>query len=177
LLEGKTVNLRIMEKEDLPLFADWLNSSQIIGEFNPLRQTSRAEIEKDFEKRSFEQTEFFIEKKDGTKIGYIWHFTHPATKVLEIGTFLIPEERGKGYVPEATHMIVDYLFLSKNIVRIQAGTQVENIPAQKALEKSGFTREGIHRKEMFNRGKWVDICIYSILRDEWKEPKILTKTA
>jgi ribosomal-protein-alanine N-acetyltransferase len=175
VLEGKTVNLRIMEKEDLPLFADWLNNSQIIGEFNPLRQTSKTEIEKDFEKKSFEQTEFIIEKKDRTKIGYIWHFTHPATKVLEIGTFLIPSERGKGYAPEATHLIVDYLFLSKNIVRIQAGTQVENVASQKALEKSGFTREGVHRKEMFNRGKWVDICIYSILREEWKEPKILTK--
>jgi RimJ/RimL family protein N-acetyltransferase len=24
-------------------------------------------------------------------------------------------------------------------------------------------------------GKWVDGSIYSILREEWKEPKILTK--
>ena len=177
LLEGKTVNLRIMEKEDLPLLADWLNNPQNIGEFNPLHQRSKMEVEKNFEKRSFEQTEFIIEKKDGTKIGNILHFTHPMTNVLEIGTFLIPSERGKGYAVEATHLILDYLFLSKNIVRIQAGTQAENIASQKALEKCGFTKEGIHRKEMFNRGKWVDICIYSILREEWKEPKILTKTA
>ena len=170
------MNLRLVEKEDLPLFADWLNNSQIIGEFNPIRQVSKAEIEKGYEKRSFEQTEFIIEKKDGTKIGYIWHFAHPMTNVLEIGTFLIPDERGKGYAPEATKIIVDYLFLSKNIVRIQAGTQAENIASQKSLEKCGFTKEGTHRKEMFNRGKWVDICIYSILREEWKEPKILTRT-
>jgi len=176
LLEGRNVNLRIVEKEDLPLFTDWLNNAMVVGEFNPLRQTSRADVEKDFEKRAFEQTEFIIEKKDGTKIGYIWHFTHSATKVTEIGTFLIPSERGKGYAPEATHLIVDYLFLSKSIVRIQAGTQVENVASQKALEKCGFTREGVHRKEMFNRGKWVDICIYSILREEWKEPRILTKS-
>jgi len=176
LLEGKNVNLRIMEKEDLPLFAEWLNNSEIVGEFNPLRQISKAEIEKDYEKRSYEQTEFIIEKKDGTKIGYMWHFTF-MTKALEIGIFLIPSERGKGYALEATHVIVDYLFLSKNIVRIQAGTHVDNITSKKALEKAGFKREGIHRKEMFIRGKWADICIYSILKEEWKEPKILTRTA
>jgi RimJ/RimL family protein N-acetyltransferase len=177
LLEGKTVNLRIVEKEDLPLFAEWLNNLEIIGEYNPLRQTSKTEIEKDYEKRSFEQTEFIIEKKDGTKIGYMWHFTHPAVKLLEIGTFLIPSERGKGYAVEATQIILDYLFLSKDIVRVQAGTHVENIASQKALEKVGFKREGLHRKEMFMRGKWVDLYIYSILREEWKEPKILTKIA
>jgi hypothetical protein len=26
------------------------------------------------------------------------------------------------------------------------------------------------------RGKWADACIYNILREEWKEPKILTKS-
>lgn len=32
------------------------------------------------------------------------------------------------------------------------------------------------RKEMFVWGKWADHYLYSILRMEWKEPRILTKT-
>jgi RimJ/RimL family protein N-acetyltransferase len=32
------------------------------------------------------------------------------------------------------------------------------------------------RKSSFSRGKWVDMEVYSILREEWKEPKILTTT-
>ncbi len=32
------------------------------------------------------------------------------------------------------------------------------------------------RKEMFIWGKWADGYLYSILREEWKEPKILTRT-
>ena len=177
MLEGKNVNLRVVEKEDLPLIAEWLNNPELLGEYNPLRQTSKADIEKDYEKRSFEQTEFIIEKKDGSKIGYIWHFTHPAVKLLEIGGFLIPSERGKGYTTEAIQIMVDYLFLSKDIVRIQSGAHVENIASQRVLEKNGFKREGLHRKEMFMWGKWADIYLYSILREEWKEPKILTRTA
>jgi RimJ/RimL family protein N-acetyltransferase len=45
------------------------------------------------------------------------------------------------------------------------------------LKRSGFKREGIVKKETFRRGEWRDSCLYNILREEWKEPKIVTKTA
>jgi RimJ/RimL family protein N-acetyltransferase len=178
LLEGKNVNLRIMEKEDLPLFAEWLNNPEFIGEYNPLRQLSRTEIEKSFEKSSFEQGEFIIEKKDGSKIGYVWYFTtvHPAVKLVEIGYFMVPSETGKGYCSEAAKIIVDYLFLSKDIVRIQAHTDLRNVASQKVLEKVGFRKEGIIRRSIFIGGEWRDAYLYSILREDWKEPKILTRT-
>jgi RimJ/RimL family protein N-acetyltransferase len=176
LLEGKTVNLRVMEKEDLPLFAEWVNKPEFFGEYNPLRQTSRTDLEKAREKRSLELTDFLIEKKDGSKIGYIQHFTHPAVERLEIGFSMIPSERGKGYCTEAVRIIIDYLFLSRNVVRIQAQTETGNLASQKVLEKAGFKKEGTMQKRDFSRGELRDAHLYSILREEWKEPKILTKT-
>jgi len=53
---------------------------------------------------------------------------------------------------------------------------VKNRASQRVLEKAGFKKEGALRKSMFVRGEWVDTYVYSILREEWKEPKILTKT-
>jgi ribosomal-protein-alanine N-acetyltransferase len=73
--------------------------------------------------------------------------------------------------------MVDYLFLSKDIVRVQARTDVRNEGSQKVLGKAGFKKEGLVRKSLFARGEWRDFYLYSILREEWKEPKILTKTA
>ena len=175
MLEGKNVNLRIMEKEDLPLFAEWINKLEFIGEYNPLLQKSKTEIEKDYEKGSLELTRFVIEKKDGSKIGSMVHFTHPVGNLLEIGGFMIPGESGKGYTTEAIQLMVDYLFLSKDIVRVQAETHVENIASRRVLEKNGFKREGLLRKAMLAWGKWADVYLYSILREEWKEPRILTK--
>ncbi len=178
MLEGKTVNLRVMEKEDLPLFAEWVNKPEFFGEYNPLRQTSKAEIEKDFDKSTLEQTGFIIEEKDGSKIGYICHFVllHPAGKLLEIGYSLVPSERGKGNGTEAVEIMVDYLFLSKDIMRIQACTDTRNLASQKVLEKAGFKKEGTMRKYFFSRGEPRDAYLYSILREEWKEPKILAKS-
>jgi RimJ/RimL family protein N-acetyltransferase len=174
LLEGKNVNLRVQEKEDLLLVAEWMNDPSFEGEYENLHVMSKTELEKRHENPYPDEKWFIIEKKDGTKIGNIGHFT--IGRLWEIGYSLIPSERGKGYCTEAAKIMVDYLFLSKDIVRIQARTIIGNKASQRVLEKVGFKKEGIMRKSYFARGEWKDTFFYSILREEWKEPKILIKT-
>ena len=168
------MNLRVVEKEDLPWVAECINNPEFYGEYEPLMQVSRTELEKKYDKLTPKEKWFIIEKKDGSKIGGISHF--PVGELLEIGYTLIPSERNKGYCTEAVKIIVDYLFLSKDMVRIQAGTNPKNVASQRVLEKVGFKKEGLVRKSVFVRGKWEDGFLYSILREEWKESKILTKT-
>jgi RimJ/RimL family protein N-acetyltransferase len=114
---------------------------------------------------------FFIEKKDGTKIGTLFHWF--IGDLLEIGYVLAPSEREKGYCTEAVNIVVDYLFLSKDIPRVQAHTDAKNMSSQNVLKKVGFKKEGTIRKSGFSRGEWRDLCLYSILREEWKEPRVL----
>ena len=171
LLEGKFVNLRITEKEDLPLVAEWINNLDFWGKFNPFHQMSKTDMQKAYDMPS-EERWFLIEKKDGSKVGNIGH--RPVGTAQEIAFAVLPSERKKGYCSEAVMMMVDYLFLSKVIVRVQAHTDVRNENFQKVLEKIGFKKEGIVRNAAFFWGKWRDGFLYSILREEWKEPKILT---
>jgi len=74
-------------------------------------------------------------------------------------------------------MIVDYLFLTKDLACVQAMADVRNVASQRVLEKADFRKEGTIRKRFFIRGQWTDNSVYSILKEEWKEPKILTRTA
>jgi RimJ/RimL family protein N-acetyltransferase len=166
VLEGRNVNLRIMEREDLSFYVKWVNDPNFFGEYNPLEQTTKVEMEKGFDTAPPERKRFFIEKKDGTKIGVVGVF--PAGDLWEIGFALIQSERGKGYGPEAVVILVDYLFLARDLVRVQATTDLRNVASQKVLEKAGFTREGVVRKSMFLRGQWRDLLLYSILREELK---------
>jgi RimJ/RimL family protein N-acetyltransferase len=180
LLEGKTVNLIVAEKEDIPLLVEWWNSLEVNGDYEFFPQMSKAEMEKQIEKLSSEPSPFatkvfLIEKKDGSKIGYVVHY--PAGRLLEIGYAIVPSERDRGYCSEAAQIMVDYLFLSKDVARVQAHTDVRNVASQRVLEKAGFKKEGVVRKSNFVRGDWRDRYLFSILREEWKEPKILTKTA
>jgi RimJ/RimL family protein N-acetyltransferase len=173
LLEGRLVNLKVLEKDDLPLLADWSNNLEFFSDMW-FPQMSKTEWEKRYDSLTPDTKWFFIEKKDGMKIGTVFHFLNG--NFMEIGYILVPSERKKGYGSEAIKIIVDYLFLSKELVRVQAITGVDNFTSQRVLEKAGFTKEGIIRKSAFIRGEWKDGCLYSILREEWKEPKILTKT-
>jgi len=54
---------------------------------------------------------------------------------------------------------------------------MRNLASQKVLEKAGFKKEGTMRKYFFIRGELGDACLYSILREEWKEPRILTRAS
>ena len=174
LLKGNRVNLRVLEKEDIQSsIVEWSNNSKFYGEYAPLVQDSQIEIEKLFATTENKKW-FIIEKKDGSKIGFIGYF--PKDDCLEIGYALLPNERKEGYCTEAVEIIVDFLFLSRDIVRIQAYTDVGNKASQKVLNKANFKKEGVLRKFRFVRGEWKDYAVFSILREEWKQPKIITRS-
>jgi RimJ/RimL family protein N-acetyltransferase len=173
MLEGRIVNLRVMEPEDVPLIVEWANDPDFGGEFEPLEQVSLHEIRKWLDGLSPDEKWFFIEKKDGIKVGQIMYA--PVGRHFVIGYRMLPTERNKGYCTEAIQLIVDFLFLSRDIVRIQAETNPQNEASQRVLEKAGFTKEGVRRKAVFIRGQWHDGVLYSILREDWREPKIFPK--
>jgi RimJ/RimL family protein N-acetyltransferase len=176
LLEGERINLKVLEKDDLPILVDWFNQPEVFGEYNPLHQMTIEEAGKMFSS-PLEMKPFVVEDKAGKKVGFIAYFyvLHPACRSLEVGYSLIPSERGKGYGTEALKMMVDFVFLTKDANRIQAQTDSRNLASQKILEKVGFKKEGALRKSIFIRGEWRDSWIYSVLREEWKNPRILKK--
>ena len=83
-----------------------------------------------------------------------------------VGIWLPPEHRGKGYGSEAQRLLAAYLLEHTFLERIEAGTESGNIAEQKALEKAGFTREGVLRRACFRGGEWRDMVVYSKLRGE-----------
>ncbi|MFX1236289.1 MAG: GNAT family N-acetyltransferase [Promethearchaeota archaeon] len=173
MLEGQNINLRICEKDDLPLIAKWINNPEFLGEYFSPHQWSFLDNEKAQGNDPFEFTRFIIEKKDGSKIGVAVHFymINPYCKTMEIGYVMNPSERGKGYTTEATTILVDYLFLTRDLSCIQAFIDIRNIASQKVVEKIGFTKEGEIRKRFFIRGDWRNSYLYSILKEEWKKPR------
>ena len=180
MLEGKRVNLRVMEKEDVPLLIEWYNSLEFQGKFFPVMQKSKSQAMKEFENPSpvqvaMENVEFIIERKDGTKIGHIGYGKDILHEWIEIGYALVPSERRKGYATEAIQVLVDYLFFYKDIPRIMICTEARNVAATKAAERAGFKKEGLIRKGGFVRGEYIDWCLLGIIREEWKEPKMSKK--
>ncbi|HEY3033684.1 MAG TPA: GNAT family protein [Streptosporangiaceae bacterium] len=107
---------------------------------------------------------------DGTLAGIVsWRVVRtggPDGGCLEIGVLLFPEHRGRGLGTAAQRALVDYLFAITLANRLQAITDVENLPEQRALERVGFRREGVMRGIAFVGGCWRDGVMYARLRGD-----------
>ncbi len=170
------MRLRAIGEEDLRELYRLFNDPASWGEFEEFHPVDWFT----FEKRQKEagatpdRTLFLIEKKESKEVlGVIFQrITNPTMKNTEIGyAILSSKERRKGFASESTRLIVDYLFLSKNIERIEAYTDLRNIASHRVLEKCGFKREGTMRKARYVAGAFRDYYIWSILREEWKPPE------
>jgi [ribosomal protein S5]-alanine N-acetyltransferase len=84
----------------------------------------------------------------------------------EVGFELSKDYWGKGIASEALEAIVRYGYLHYQLERIEALIELKNIPSQILVERLGFIREGLLRHYEFTCGKFDDLYIYSILKDE-----------
>ena len=112
-----------------------------------------------------------VETEEAGLIGSVSWFTvqhgpSAACRALNIGISLFPEYRGHGYGTRAQRLLGDYLFATRLIERVEAATDVENLAEQRALEKAGFSREGVLRHAQFRAGQWRDIVMFSRLRSD-----------
>ena len=109
--------------------------------------------------------------EDGVVIGTVsWHRVrygpNPESDGWMFGIDLVPEARGRGYGTEAQRLIAGYLFETTPMHRVEASTDVDNIAEQRALEKAGFTREGVNRGAQFRAGSWHDLVMYARIRED-----------
>ncbi|WP_226537317.1 GNAT family N-acetyltransferase [Fictibacillus halophilus] len=73
-----------------------------------------------------------------------------------VGYFLDERQNGKGYTTEAVKLIVKYAFEELKLHRVEAGVMPHNIGSIRVLEKAGFEKEGLARKNVKINGKWED---------------------
>ena len=112
-----------------------------------------------------------VEDDDGTLAGTVsWfavrHGPASTARALNIGIRLFPEYRGRGLGTAAQREFARYLFATTLIERLEASTDADNVAEQRALEKAGFTREGVLRHAQFRAGAWRDTVLYSRLRGD-----------
>lgn len=87
-------------------------------------------------------------------------------KLGEIYYKLNPEYWENGYATEIAKRLVLLGFNHFNLHKVEAGVATGNLKSIKVLEKTGMTREGLRRKILPIRGKWVDNYHYAIIEDD-----------
>ena len=83
----------------------------------------------------------------------------------EVGYWMAPWARRRGYAAEATRRISEYLF-ERGFQRVHLIVAEGNVASEAVARKAGFTREGVMRRAVPVPGGYVDGVMFSLLRGE-----------
>jgi RimJ/RimL family protein N-acetyltransferase len=172
--EGKLVRLRDVTLSDADLLDTWARDGggSEFNDFGEKPSPMPREVLAKGPLRNDRNGVLVVERlEDLEPIGTVqWHKVQygptPESDAWNIGIELIPGARGRGYGTEAHHLLAAFLFEHTSVNRVEASTDIENVPEQRSLQKAGYLREGIQRGSQFRRGAYHDLVTYSRLRDD-----------
>jgi len=67
---------------------------------------------------------------------------------------------------EAVRLATAYLFAQTAISRVQILLDPRNAASRAVAERAGYKMEGTLRQALFDRGQYLDLLLFSILRSE-----------
>jgi RimJ/RimL family protein N-acetyltransferase len=171
-VEGKLVRLRDVTLDDADALDEW-NSERDGGfnDFGPRDPVQREVLARGPMRNERNGTLIVETLSDGTPVGTVgWHAVGYGpglnSQAWNIGIDLIPAGRGHGYGTEAQRLLADWLFAATGVNRVEASTDIENVPEQRSLTKAGFHREGVQRGCQFRAGAYHDLVTYSRIRSD-----------
>jgi RimJ/RimL family protein N-acetyltransferase len=160
------LRLRAPLPDEAELLDRWRRDPASQGEFNDF-----GVLPQEGEGTSGPVTGLLVVDVDGEPIGTVtWHETrygpNDESRAFNTGIALVPAARGHGHGAVAQRLLADQLFATTSVNRVEASTDVDNVPEQRSLEKAGFTREGVLRGAQFRHGGWHDLVSFSRLRQD-----------
>lgn len=116
-----------------------------------------------------------VAAETGAVLGSVnWHAVGygrtAACTAWNIGIGLLPAARGKGAGVTALRLLIEHLFATTEVDRIEASADVGNVRSQKALRKAGMRREGVLRGAQRRGGERRDMVGFAILRSDLPDP-------
>jgi RimJ/RimL family protein N-acetyltransferase len=172
-LIGQRIYLRAVEESDYERVIDWLNNQQTTRYMQRGIYPETVNGCKDYngQLRSKGGLNLAICLKDKHIGNIALTNIHPTFRSAEISIIIgATYEQGKGYATEAIKLLTGHAFNRMNFNRIQAGAVKDNTGCIKAFEAAGFKQEGTARQAYYCEGKYQDVIILSIIKNEWSDP-------
>ena len=120
--------------------------------------------------RSHESASWGIELMENRRIigtiGFMWIQSDNAA--AEVGYSLSRDFWNYGIMTEARRAVIAHGFGSMNLNRIEAQHETTNPASGAVMRKCGMVREGTLRQRLYNKGRYVDVELYAILRRDYR---------
>lgn len=177
MIYSNRLRLRSAEKTDLPRFVAWLNDPEVRRHLLinlPLSMTQEERWYDSMSQRQPAEQVLVIEVREGEDwppIGTIsFHQIDWVNRSTEVG-ILIGEKAywNQGYGRDAMRLMLRHGFSTLNLNRIYLHVFEDNLRGIRAYERAGFIQEGRLRQDVFREGRYWDVLIMSVLREEWRD--------
>jgi RimJ/RimL family protein N-acetyltransferase len=170
-----SITLREIHRDDLSIINQWRNDKAVID----MLGNNFIYIAQEIDDRWYDA--YLASRDKNVRLAIITDDTkkyignvnltaiHPINRSAEFSIFIGDKSgRGKGYGYEATVQMLKHGFSNLNLNRIWLTVLAENIPAQNLYLKLGFVKEGVERQSVYKNGKFSDVWLMAILKEEFK---------
>lgn len=149
-------------RKHLSQFLPWVGNMQSLADFRQYIETCETLY------RQGKEVSFVILLNE-VAVGRIGlHHVNPDNKNASIGYWLMKEAEGKGIIIRSCRKLITYGFDELHLHRIEIKAAVQNVKSRAIPEKLNFKKEGVLRDAELVNGVYLDLILYSMLRDEWK---------
>lgn len=166
--------LRELERKDLPTINKWRNNPHLIACLGSPFRFINLEVDENWFNtyivtRGNAIRCAIVEAERDEILGLVSlvsidHINQSAEFHIMIGD---TRNQGKGIGTFALQEMLNHAFLNMNLHRIELTVLEDNIRAQRLYEKVGFMKEGMKRSSRYKNGKFVNLHLYSILREDY----------
>ena len=167
--------LRELEEKDLPEINKWRNDPELIGFLGaPFRYINLRVDEEWFENymrsRSSNVRCSIVDENDQIlgliSLTGIDQLNRSGELHLMIGRI---ENRKKGIGSFAVKEMLHHAFCNLNLNRVELSSVETNNISPKLYTKLGFKKEGVKRQAVFKQGRYLDMKLFSLLKEEYME--------
>ncbi|MBM7770248.1 RimJ/RimL family protein N-acetyltransferase [Actinokineospora baliensis] len=112
-----------------------------------------------------------VDSDSGELLGDVsWHqVSYGPTRgcaAWNMGIGLLPSARGRGAGVGALRLLVEHLFATTDLDRVEASTDVTNVAARRAIAGAGLREEGVARGAQLRGGQRRDMVLFGLLRSD-----------
>lgn len=159
---AETFTLITQNREHLSRWLPWVTHMQTVDDFRAYIRACQ------YQHR--EGTDYgFVIKADGVIAGRIGvHYIQPQNKSGAIGYWLGQAFEGRGLVTRSCRALIDHCFEELCLNRLEIKCGVGNEKSAAVPVRLGFTREGVLRQAEWLNDGFVDIALFSLLKEEWQ---------
>lgn len=167
------LKLRELDESDLERINKWRNDPELIISLGAPFRYINNEIDKEWYESYMnnrntnvrcsivDETDMILGLVSLVSIDYI---SRSAVFNIMIGD---KKNQGKGIGTFAVKEILNHAFNNLNLQRVELGVLEDNKMAIHLYEKCGFKFEGRKRRARYKNGKFVDLLMYAILKEEF----------